>query len=120
LAFRGVVRRHFYWVLLLCAVGLFLKEFMVVPLLAQAAVLFFETPRERRRSLWPPLELTAFAIAFYIVVTRTFIPVVQSFDHIDLHRPETLRFLITHPLSPKRWFNIVYSYLSFWLPCLLL
>ena len=120
LAFWGVLRRRFYPVLVLCAAGLFLKEFMVVPLLAQAGVLVWETPRERWRSLWRPLGLTAFAIAFYIIVTRATIPVVESFDHIDPHRPETLLFLITHPLSPKRWFNIVYSYLSFWLPCLLL
>src|ERR1035437_4945488 len=120
LAFWGVLRRRLYPVLLLCAAGLFLKEFMVVPLLAQAGVLLWETPRERWRSLWLPLGLTAFAIAFYLILTRAAIPVVESFDHIDIHHPETLRFLITHPLSPKRWFNIVYSFLSFWLPCLLL
>ena len=120
LAFWGVLRRRFYPVLLLCAAGLFLKEFMIVPLLAQAAVLLWETPRERWRSLWLPLGLTAFAIAFYVVLTRAAIPVVESLQHIDPHRPETLLFLITHPLSPKRWFNIVYSFLSFWLPCLLL
>ena len=120
LAFWGVLRRRFYPVLLLCAAGLFLKEFMIVPLLAQAAVLVRETPRERWRSLLLPLGLSAFAIAFYVILTRATIHVVESFDHIDIHRPETLRFLITHPLSPKRWFNIVYSYLSFWLPCLLL
>jgi hypothetical protein len=120
LGFWGVLRRRFYTVLLLCGAGLFLKEFMVVPLLAQAAVLLWETPRNRWRSLWLPLGLTAFAIAFYIGVTRATIPVIESFDHIDRHRPETWRFLITHPLSPKRWFNILYSYVSFWLPCLLL
>jgi hypothetical protein len=120
LAFWGVLRRRFYFVLLLCAAALFLKEFMVVPLLAQAGVLLWETPRARWLSLWRPLGLTAFAIVFYIVVTRATIPVVESFNHIDPHRPETLLFLVTHPLSPKRWFNIVYSYLSFWLPCLLL
>ena len=113
-------RRRFYPTLLLCSVGLFLKEFMVVPILTQAAVLLVETPRKRWLSLWLPLGLSAFAIAFYIGLTRVTIPVYESFDHIDPHHPETLRFLITHPLSPKRWFNIVYSYLSFWLPCLLL
>jgi hypothetical protein len=113
-------RRRFYWTLLLCSVGLFLKEFMVVPILAQAAVLLVETPRKRWLSLWLPLGLSAAAIAFYIGVTRATIPVYESFDHIDPHHPETLWFLITHPLSPKRWFNIIYSYLSFWLPCLLL
>ena len=120
IAFWGVLRRRFYAVLLLCAAGLFLKEFMIVPLLAQAGVLLWETPRERWRTLWLPLGLTVFVIAFYIGLTRLTIPVVESFDHIDPHHPETLLFLITHPLSPKRWFNIVYSYLSFWLPCLLL
>ena len=120
LAFWGVLRRRFYPVLLLCAAGLFLKEFMIVPLLAQAAVLLWETPRERWRSLWLPLGLTAFAIAFYVILTRAAIPVMESFLHIDPRRPETLLFLITHPLSPKRWFNIVYSCLSLWLPCLLL
>ena len=120
LAFWGVLRRRFYPVLLLCAAGLFVKEFMIVPLLAQAGVLLWETPRQRWRSLWLPLGLTALAIAFYVVLTRAAIPVVESLQHIDPHRPETLRFLITHPLSPKRWFNIVYSFLSFWLPCLLL
>src|SRR5450759_5557054 len=59
LAFWGVLRRRFYPVLLLCAAGLFLKEFMVVPLLAQAGVLLWETPRESWRSLWLPLGLTA-------------------------------------------------------------
>jgi hypothetical protein len=120
LAFWGVLRRRFYPVLLLCAAGLFLKEFMAVPLLAQAGVLLWDTPRERWRSLWLPVGLTAFAIAFYLIVTRATIPVAENFLHINPHQPETLRFLITHPLSPKRWFNIVYTTLSFWLPCLLL
>jgi hypothetical protein len=120
LAFWGVLRKRFYAVLALCAVGLFLKEFLVVPLLAQAAVLLWETPRKRWLSLWVKLGLTGFVIAFYVVVTRATIPVVESFNHIDPHHPKTLLFFITHPLSPKRWFNIVYSFLSLWLPCLLL
>jgi hypothetical protein len=120
LAFWGVLRRRFYLVLLLCAAGLFLKEFMVVPLLAQAGVLLIETPRKRWLSLWLPLGLTVFVIGFYVLFTRATIPVVESFEHIDARHPETLLFFFTHPLSPKRWFNIVYSYLSFWLPCVLL
>ena len=120
IAFWGVLRRRFYTVLLVCAAGLFLKEFMVVPLMAQAGVLLVETPPRRWLSLWLPLGLTAFAVAFYIGLTRAAIPVVESFDHIDLHHPETLRFVFTHPLSPMRWFNIVYTTLSLWLPCLLL
>jgi hypothetical protein len=120
IAFWGVLRKRFYPVLLLCAAGLFLKEFMVVPMLAQAGVLLIETPRRLWRSLRLPLGLTAFAIAFYIILTRATIPVVESFDHIDIHRPETLLFVFTHPLSPQRWFNIIYTTLSLWLPCLLL
>jgi hypothetical protein len=120
IAFWGLLRKRFYPTLLLCALGLFLKEFLVVPMLAQAAVLAVETPRDRWRSLLLPLGLTAFAIAFYVLLTRAAIPVVESFDHIDLHRPETLLFVITHPLSPKRWFNIIYTSFSLWLPCLLL
>ena len=113
-------RRRFNVVLLLCAVGLFLKEFMVVPILTQAAVLLSETPRRRWLHLWLPLGLSALAIAFYVGFTRATIPVYESFDHIDPHHPETLKFFYTHPLNPKRWFNIIYSYLSLWLPCLLL
>jgi hypothetical protein len=120
IAFWGVLRRKFYPVLVFCAAGLFLKEFMVVPILAQAGVLLVETPRKRWPTLWLPLGLSALAIAFYVIFTRATIPVYESFDHIDPHHPETLLFIFTHPLSPKRWFNIIYSYLSFWLPCLLL
>ncbi|MCU1238284.1 MAG: hypothetical protein JWP63_6251 [Candidatus Solibacter sp.] len=113
-------RRRFNVVLLLCAIGLFLKEFMVVPILTQGAVLLSETPRKRWLTLWLPLGLSAFAVVFYVLFTRATIPVYESFDHIDPRHPETLLFFFTHPLSPKRWFNIIYSYLSFWLPCLLL
>jgi hypothetical protein len=88
--------------------------------MAQAGVLLAETPPRRWLRLWLPLGLTAFAVAFYVVLTRATIPVVESFDHIDLHHPETFKFLITHPLSPLRWFNIVYTTFSLWLPCLLL
>src|SRR5450759_2565876 len=83
LAFWGVLRRRFYPVLLLCAAGLFVKEFMIVPLLAQAGVLLWETPRQRWRSLWLPLGLTALAIAFYVVLTRAAIPVVESLQPVS-------------------------------------
>jgi hypothetical protein len=116
----GVLRKKFYPVLIFCAMGLFVKEFLIVPLLAQAAVLVVETPRERWRSLIVPLGLTGFAIAFYLVFTRTMIHVSDSLQHIDPQRPETLRYLLTHPISPLRWFNIIYSTLSFWLPVVLL
>ena len=120
IAFWGVLRKRFYPVLALCAFGLFLKEFMIVPLLAQAAALVVETPRARWRTLLLPLGLTAAAIAFYLVFSRLAIHVSDSLQHIDPHRPETLRYLLTHPISPLRWFNIVYSTLSFWLAVVLL
>jgi hypothetical protein len=120
LGFWGVLRRRFYPVLLLCAVGLFLKEFMLLPLLAQAGVLVLETPRKRWLSLWLPLGLTGMVIAVCFIAPRAVIPVVDSFQDIDPHIPGSLRRLITHPLSWRRWFNIVYSYLAFWLPCALL
>jgi hypothetical protein len=113
-------RRRFAAVLLFCGIGLFLKEFMVVPILTQAAVLLWETPRRRWLSLWRPIGISAFVVVFYIAVTRLTIPVYESFDHIDRRHPETLWFFVTHPLSPKRWFNIIYSFLSLWLPVLLL
>jgi hypothetical protein len=120
-AFWALVRKRFYLCLLISSIGLFFKEFMLVPLLAQAAFIVIRYRKTEGRKVFKFIALTALAILLCFVLPRLLIHVVQTFQDIDpINQPSTLRRLYLYPLSRRRDFNIVFAYLAWWLPVLLL
>lgn len=121
LAFWAMLRGRVLLCVLISGVGLLFKEFLLLPLLTQAAVIAFNNGiREWRKTVWP-LALTAAALGIFFVLPRALIHITGSFQNVDpINKPESLNNLLAYPLSWQRDFNIVYSYLAFWLPVLLL
>ncbi len=121
IAFWALLQRRFYLCLSVSGVGLFFKEFMLLPLLTQAAVVAIKKRRRGWLLLAGPLGLTALVLVVCFIVPRLTIHVVQTFQDIDpINDPSTLRRLYLYPASRRRDFNIIFSYLACWLPILLL
>jgi hypothetical protein len=121
LAFWALLRDKFYLCLVVSAVGLFFKEFLLLPLLTQAAVLVIGGRRAGWRKLSIPLLLTAFVLLTCFLFPRMLIHVARTFQDIDpINDRSSLRRLILYPLSRKHDFNILFAYMACWLPILLL
>jgi hypothetical protein len=120
LGFWAVLARRFRLVLLISAAGLFVKEFLLLPLLTQAGVAIYENYRTNWRKPVGLLALTGAVIATCFVLPRVLIPIASTFQDIDPHEPWRLLRLISYPANPKRWFNIGFGYAAVWLPALLL
>lgn len=121
LAFWALLKRRYFLCAAISGVGLFFKEFMLLPLLTQAAVVSIEHGIKGWRKAIGPLTFTFLTLALCFVLPRVLIHVVGSMQIVDpIHNPASLKLLGEMPLSWKREFNIVYSYLAFWLPVLLL
>ena len=116
----AVFTRRFYVVLLTSAVGLFVKEFLLLPLIAQEGILIYENYRTDRHKLFGPMTLMGAVVVVCFALPRVLIPVVDSLQEVDPHQFWKLRRLISYPANPKRWFNIVFAYVMVWLPVLLL
>jgi hypothetical protein len=126
LAFWLILKGQFYRCLFVSAMGLLFKEFMLLPLATQAAAAIVKNGRRNWRILLLPLGLTATALLVCFVLPRLLIPVAQAVKDyagvapIDpFHQPSSLRRLYTFPANLKRDFNIVFAYLSWFLPMLL-
>ncbi len=121
LAFAAMLRKRFYFCLLVCATGLFFKEFLLLPLLTQATVIVLEQREGNRKRLIKPLLLTGLVLLICFLLPRLLIHVGETFQDIDpLHNLKSLRLLIAYPINIKRDWNIVFYYLACWLPVLLL
>jgi hypothetical protein len=118
LAFWLILERRYDACLVLSAAGLLVKEWMLVPLLTQAIV---RVRGEGLRASARSLALTAVALVVCFVVPRLLIPVAKTVQDVDPFNDwGTLTRLLSYPLSGKRDLNIVFSYLAYWLPALLL
>jgi hypothetical protein len=118
----AAITRRFTAALLLGTLGLFVKEFLVVPLVVMIVVLLrdLRTDRSQRdRLAW-----IAAAIVFgglCIALPRALLPLRTSMQFIDpLNAPETLPLLWQAPLDPGRLANLVYSVAAYWLPTAML
>ena len=111
--------------LVLACVGLFFKEFLIVPALLVA----LEAVREWKRSGWDPgarrqwgFALLALGLASACVLApRLLLPISHSFQLIDpLNRPESVTQLARKPLDMARDLNLAFALLCYWLPTLML
>ncbi len=121
LAFWAILRKRFYLGLLVSAVGLLFKEFLLVPLLTQATLLLIDRGQRRIRKVIIPVTATLVVLLVFFLLPRVLIHVSDTWQDIDpINRPSTLRRLYEYPANWRRDFNIVFAYLAFWLPVLLL
>ena len=120
-AFWALLRERFYLCLLISGVGLFFKEFLLLPLLTQAVLVSVRNRGQGWKKIAKPAGLTALVLVLCFLLPRLVIHVVQTFQDIDpINQPSTLQRLYLYPLSRRRDFNIVFAYLAWWLPVLLL
>ncbi|MFL6451861.1 MAG: hypothetical protein ACJ746_29955 [Bryobacteraceae bacterium] len=120
-AFWALITDRFYLCLVVSGIALFFKEFALLPLLTQTGALTIRTRVAEWRKLVKPLSLALLVILSCFVLPRFLIHVKQTFQDIDpINQASTLRRLISYPLSRRHDFNIVFAYLSGWLPVLLL
>lgn len=121
LAFWAIIRERFYVCLFVSAVALFFKEFALLPVLTEMGAFVIRTRLANWRKLVKPLTLTLLVIFTCFILPRLLIHVRQTFQDIDpINEASTLRRLVSYPLSRRHDFNIVFAYLSGWLPVLLL
>jgi hypothetical protein len=122
-AFHLLLQKRFYHCLCIAGIGLFFKEFLLIPILVQAALLIHESKGTAagRASLMAPLGATFLTLLLCFVLPRLLIPVTMSHQTIDpFHNPGTLWRLITYPLNSARDLNILLIYCAYFLPLLLL
>jgi len=120
-AFWALLRKRFYLCLAISAVGLFFKEFLLVPIMVQAAVVVFRGRFKEWRTSLNAVMLTILVLLLCFVLPRLAIHVARTFQDIDpLNDGSTISRLITYPLSRRHDFNILFAFLAGWLPVLLL
>lgn len=121
LAFWALLREEFYWCLAISTVGLFFKEFLLLPILTQAIVLLIRSRKTDWRKTMVPLLTTGVVLLACFLVPRLFIHVARTFQDIDpINERSSLRRLIWYPMSRRHDFNIIFAYLACWLPVVLL
>jgi hypothetical protein len=119
--FWALLQERFYTNLLISAVGLFFKEFMLLPLMTYATVLGIGRWRNQKRRLLQPFSLTLLVLLISFILPRLLIHVAESWQDIDpMNNPRSIFRLFRYPANWKRHFNIVFAYLAWWLPVLLL
>jgi hypothetical protein len=121
LAFLALFTKKLKTCLLLCSIGLLLKEFLAVPLILLCIQLGRASLHTRSQR-----DVVRFIVAICIgtgsiVIPRLFIHVGATQQFVDpANDPATLVQLINAPLDEFRTFNILYANISYWLPTLLL
>ena len=121
LAFWMLLQRWFGLCLLTCCVGVWFKEFLIVP----AVLLMVALAREYRsgRSLYAGalIALGSVMMVASVVLPRVLLSTKASYQFFDpVGDPRGFSMLWSVPLNLKRDINLVLSWLSYWMPSLLL
>ena len=120
-AFYALLRDKIYTCLGICAVGLFFKEFLLVPIGVQTVVLLVRSRQIGWKAVWKPLLLAAGIVLVCLVLPHLVIHVTRTFEDIDpVNDRSSVRRLISYPLSRRHDFNILFAYLAGWFPILAL
>jgi hypothetical protein len=121
LAFWGLLRERFYVTVAVSAVGLFFKEFLLLPLLVQATLLVFAGGGRRWPSRLWRLGVIGCVLVVCFVLPRLSLHVVATWQDVDpLNNRASLWRVISYPASWRRDLNIVFAYVACWLPVVLL
>jgi hypothetical protein len=121
LAFWGLLRERFFLTVGVSAVGLFFKEFLLLPLLVQAALMVFAGGQRRWPNRLPRLGVIALVLVVCFALPRLSLHVVATWQDVDpVNNRASLWRLISYPASWRRDLNIGFAYVACWLPVLLL
>jgi len=124
-----LIERRYTACLVVSLVGLFFKEFLLMPSLALLLVLYREYQREKSASLLLMAITTVTTVAICFVLPRLLVPVIAVYGNsLRIGLPEAsllgylhnLRALLSDPLDPGRLLNIVFASGGYWLPSLVL
>ena len=116
-----LLRRRYVACLLISCLGLFFKEFLLIPAVLLVSALYLEHRRDPAHIRLPVVFGAALLVALCALAPRVLISVSMSEQFFDpIHHPETWTRLFTLPLDFARDLNIPYSLASYWLPTLLL
>jgi hypothetical protein len=122
LAVLALLSRHTVWCLVLSAIGLQTREYLVIPPLILAVFSLVEWWRDRAQK-WPLLRLVMVILVtgLAVILPRLLIPVTESTQFVDpSNNPATIMNLIDMPLEIKRDFNLLFTIAAYFLPLLLL
>lgn len=129
LASWALVSKRYVLALVLTCVGIFFKEFLVIP----GALIFFAKIAEYRKTrstsslAW--VVATLLLVSLLFLLPRVTIPVSAGYGanlRWDFPTPsrcaylENLKFILSGGAMPEKLVNIAFSFCSFWLPVLLL
>jgi hypothetical protein len=120
-AIWALLKGRFWWCVGLACIGVFFKEFLVIP----AALLILSLVRTYRRTPSPrvlgQIVIAGGLVGACVLLPRLFIPVYGTVQHIDpLNNPKSLLMIVVTPLYIQRDFNVLYALLAYWLPVLIL
>ncbi len=122
-AMLAVFERRIALAVVVSCLGLFVREFLAIPLVLLVARLLRESWQARR---WQPLAWAGAAAALgaaCILAPRLLIPIRvsgQYLDPLNQSGAELLTTLVQTPLSRRRWFNLLFNLASYTLPLWLL
>lgn len=122
LAVLALLSRHTVWCLVLSAIGLQTREYLVIPPLILAVFSLVEWWRDRAQK-WLLLRLVMVILVtgLAVILPRLLIPVTESTQFVDpSNNPATIMNLIDMPLEIKRDFNLLFTIAAYFLPLLLL
>ncbi len=114
----ALVRGHLTACYLLAAGGLFVREFMIIPLLALLDQVWRTSPEKRVLPIGVWAWLAGLAVVAGLWLPRQLIPVIVNVG--DPALPESLRTLLLSPLSLWRDVNMAYTVAAYFLPTLAL
>lgn len=122
-AMLAVFERRIVLALVVSCVGLFVREFLAIPLALLIAALLWDFWRTRDRSRLAWAGVVMLVTAACILVPRLVIPISVSGQYLDPFNQSSadlLETLVRTPLSRRRWFNLLFNVASYTLPLWLL
>lgn len=120
LAFMAILNRRYILALLIALPGLWVREFLLIPAGAIAAIYLWDAVQNRDlRSLIYSIGVVLLATAFFML-PRLLIPVATSDEYIYIEGRSALAGFIQSALDWRRWLFILIEVAAYLLPVFLL
>ena len=118
-----LIKRRFILCVLVSAIGVLFKEFLLIPPALMIIVLIIEFRSSRSSRQLMLIIYTIFFVGIFFILPRLLIPIKKGLDFQDIHHfPETVRLkmMLQKPFNLYKDINILFSWFSYWLPTLIL
>jgi len=116
LNFFLALRKRLYPLLFITAIGLQVREFVVLPLIAYFIIQYSQSVKKK---ISPSLLVSSVFVLLSIMLQRVLIPVSEDGNFISFSS-QSFPLLLLVPLNLKRDINILFSVFAYFLPTLLL